>query len=210
MGLVVFGDNLIRTWVGASYATTAPLGQVLAAHRSPASAAQIVILLAIPTMIALPQSSASSVLFGVSRHRGVVVLSILNALVNLGLSLLWVRPLGIAGVALGTAVPLALVGGLATMLFTCHALAIPFGRYAWEGLLRPGLCSALFLLPALAIQARWHPVGWWPLGCACLGSWMVFAAVAWRVALAPSERQRWSRTVPGLFRPRAAGAEAGR
>ena len=209
IGLMVFGDNLIRTWVGARYATVDPLARVLTPHGPPASAAQILILLALPTLIALPQSSASSVLYGVSRHRGVVTLSILNALMNLGLSIRWVRPLGIAGVALGTAVPLALVAGFATVAYTCRALSLPLSRYAWEGFARPGLCALAFLAPALVLQWRWHPVGWWALGGSCAGCWLLFAAVAWRFALDPGERQRWGRLVPGIFRPAAAAAGAG-
>jgi len=203
LGLVVFGENLIRTWVGEAYATTAPLTRVLAAHGPQASAAQILLLLALPTMLALPQSSASSILFGVSRHRGVVTLSILNALVNLGLSILWVRPYGIAGVALGTAVPLALVSGIATLLYTCRALDLSPGRYVWEGMARPGLCALAFLIPALIAQRLWHPVGWWALGGVCAGSWLIFALVAWRWAVSREERQQWGQTVPGLFWPHA-------
>lgn len=206
-GLVVFGDNLIRTWVGDSYATTAPLARVLTPHGPSASAAQVLALLALPTLIALPQSAASSVLYGVSRHRGVVTLSILNALLNLGLSILWVRPLGIAGVALGTAVPLALVAGFATIQYTCRALALPLGHYVWEGLVRPGLCAVVFLIPALIAQRLWHPVGWLPLGGTCLGAWLVFAVVAWRWGISAEDRQRWGQAMPGLFWPEARAAE---
>ncbi|HTM57397.1 MAG TPA: polysaccharide biosynthesis C-terminal domain-containing protein [Candidatus Udaeobacter sp.] len=204
LGLIVFGDNLIRTWVGARYATTAPLSAVLHAHGPSASAAQILILLAVPTLIALPQSSAASILYGVGRHRGVVALSILNALMNLALSILWVRPFGIAGVALGTALPLAVVSGLATLIYTCRALDLPLARFAWQGLIRPALAVLAFVLPALALQWKWRPLGWWPIGVACVSCWVLFAVIAWRFALADDERRRWGRIVPGLFRPVAA------
>jgi O-antigen/teichoic acid export membrane protein len=198
-GLIVFGENLIQTWVGPAYASHTPLAATLVPHGPQASAAQILTLLAIPTLISLPQSTSSSLLFGVSRHRGVVGLSILNAVLNLGLSLLWVRPLGVAGVALGTAVPLALVAGIATMVYACRVLELPLGRYAWESQLRPGLVTLAFLAPALVVQAMWHPRGWWALGAACVGCWLVFALCAWRVGLSAPERARWGRMVPGLF-----------
>jgi O-antigen/teichoic acid export membrane protein len=200
LGLIVFGDNLIRTWVGERYVTVEPLARVLSAHGPSASAAQILILLAIPTMIALPQTSAASILYGVGKHRGVVALSILNALLNLGLSILWVGPFGIAGVALGTAVPLAIVAGIATMIYTCRALDLSIARYAWDGFVRPALCVLAFLVPALFLQWRFEPVGWGPLAAVCIGSWLIFALVGWCLALAPDERRRWGRMVPGLFR----------
>jgi O-antigen/teichoic acid export membrane protein len=207
LGLIVFGDNLMRTWVGARYAATAPLLSVLTPHGPPASAAQVLVVLALPTLIALPQSTASSVLYGVSRHRGIVTLSIINALVNLVLSILWVKPLGIAGVALGTAVPLGTIAGIGTMLYTCHALELSFARYLWQGLSRPALCCAAFLIPALVAQAMWHPIGWWPLSMACVGSWLVFLPVAWGLGMDRDERRRWRQALPGLLRSNAGAAE---
>ena len=97
--LLVFGEGLLATWIGDA--------------RGPAS--HLLVILALPTLLSLPQSAASSMLFGVGRHRGVVALSLVNALLNLGLSLWWVRPFGLAGVAMGTAVPLVLLSGVATL-----------------------------------------------------------------------------------------------
>jgi O-antigen/teichoic acid export membrane protein len=197
--LLVFGEGLMRTWVGPAYASTAPLLAVLSPGGPPASAAQILTLLAAPTLLSLPQSAASSLLFGVSRHKGVVALSLINALLNLGLSLWWVRSMGLAGVALGTAVPLALVGGVATAVYASRALGIGLGRYLWEGMGRPGLVTLTFLVPALTVQALARPAGWGPLALAVGGSWILFAAMAWAVAFAPGERAHWGRTWSGLM-----------
>ena len=168
--LMVFGDSLLATWLGASYR----------------SAATLITVLALPTLVALPQSAASSVLFGVSRHRVVVVLALLNALLNLGLSILWVRPFGLTGVALGTAVPLAIVGGFATGVYAARALGLPLRRYFWEGMARPGIVSLAFLIPALALRAFWRPLGWGPLFVAVAVPWLIFAMTAWRWGSAPA------------------------
>jgi O-antigen/teichoic acid export membrane protein len=194
IGLVIFGRNLMTTWVGERYAESA----------------RLITILALPTLISLPQSATASVLYGVSRHKGVVVLSLVNALLNLALSLWWVRPFGLVGVALGTAVPLVLMSGVATMVFGCRSLALPFGRYVWEGLLRPGLACVAFVIPALLAQWLAHPLGWAALGGTCAGCWVLFAVVAWRFALGPSERARWGRMVPGLLGGAAPAAGAGR
>jgi len=194
-GLVIFGSNFLTTWVSADYAW----------------AGRLLTILAIPTLIALPQSAAGSVLFGISRHKGVVALAVLNAALNLGLSLWWVKPFGLYGVAYGTAVPLTLVGGVATMIYGCHALRLPLGRYLWEGMGRPGLASLAFVVPALIGQALFHPIGWGPLAAVTGGSWLIFAVFAWRWAVTPEERTRWARMVPGLLGNRGtAAAEIGR
>jgi len=181
--LIVFGPNLLTTWVGVKYR----------------DAAELLTILAAPTLLSLPQSAASSMLYGVSRHKGVVALSLINAVLNLGLSLLWVKPFGLRGVALGTAVPLALVSGIATSVYAARALHMPYGRYLWHGLARPGLVSLTFLVPALVIQHFAHPLGWVPLGASVAGSWLLFAVVAWTFGVDESERRRWAAAAPRVL-----------
>lgn len=192
--LMIFGPNVLTTWVGERFA----------------SQSYLITILALPTLIALPQSSASSVLFGISRHRGVVGLSLLNAVVNLGLSLWWVRGFGLAGVAFGTAVPLFLIAGLGMMVFGARKLELPLGRYLWEGMVQPGIVSLAFLPPALLVQFWWHPVGWVPLIAACAACWAVFALVAWQWGLTLEERTRWREALPRMFGVGPAAAGSGR
>lgn len=194
LAFLVFGPNVLTTWVGERYA----------------HAAGLLAILAVPTMFALPQSAASSVLFGIGRHRGVVALSLLNAVVNLGLSLLWVKPYGLTGVAWGTAVPLFLIAGLGMMVLGARALEMPLRSYLWEGVLRPGLVSLAFVPPALLVQAVWRPIGWVPLLAACAGCWVVFALVAWRWGQTRIERERWKAALPRMLGLPAAAAGPGR
>jgi O-antigen/teichoic acid export membrane protein len=201
LGLIIFGANLLHTWVGPHYE----------------SASLLLTILAVPTMVALPQATASSLLFGISRHRGVVLLSILSAVLNLALSVWWashpaamaalfgntLRP-ALVGVAMGTAVPLLVVSGFASAWYACRVLEEPFLHYLWEGMLRPGLVCVVFVVPAMAVQLRWHPTGWWPLLGACAGSWLAFAVVAWFAGISSDDRGRWSRMITGLVARRAA------
>ncbi|NOT34592.1 MAG: oligosaccharide flippase family protein [Candidatus Eisenbacteria bacterium] len=181
--LIVFGENLFVTWIG-DHARIA---------------ARLLIILSVPTLLSLPQSAASSMLYGISRHKGVVVLSIANAVLNLALSLLWVRPYGLEGVALGTAVPLGLIAGFVTAWYAARVMKLPLSRYLGEGVLRPGLCALSFLVPALLIQWRWHPIGWIPLALAVAGSWLAFAAVTWRFGIDTADRARWARMLSGAM-----------
>lgn len=198
LGLIVFGSNLLTTWVGLKYA----------------GAAVLITTLAIPTMISLPQAVSSSLLFGISRHKGVVLLSLASAIVNLGLSVWWARhpelmallvghgPMAaLLGVAMGTAVPQLLLSGFATAWFACHVLQLPFGRYLWDGMLQPALVTLAFLPVALAVQYLWHPLGWLPIFGTCALSWAVFATAAWGWGIPASDRPRWGRMIQGLVKP---------
>lgn len=201
IGLVIFGSNLLRTWVGPKYAPDALLLAVLT----------------LPTMVALPQSTAGSVLFGISRHRGVVLIAMLSALVNLGLSVWWAHspglmrqlfgdtvPPGLVGVAMGTALPLLLLSGIGTAVYACRVLGEPLGAYAWNGMLQPALVSLAFAVPAYFANRLFHPVGWLPIFGTCAACWAVFVAVAWNVGISAADRARWGRMFAGLVRPRAA------
>lgn len=191
-GLLIFGEPFLVTWVGEPYRSAYPL----------------LVALTAPTLLSLPQATASALLFGVSRHKGVVTFALVNAVLNLGLSILWARPYGLMGVALGTAIPLALVSGAGMMVYTSRALAIPLGTYLREGLLKPGAVSLAFAAPALLLRWRFDLIGWGPLAAASLASSAVFAWVAWRFGIPDEERGRWARAVAGLF-GRGAAARVG-
>ena len=189
--LLIFGEPFLVTWMGEPYRNAFPVLAVLTA----------------PSLLSLPQATASALLYGVSRHKGVVTFAIINALLNLALSMMWARPYGLMGVALGTAIPLALVSGLGLMIYTTRALAIPFWTYAWEGMLRPGLVTLAFAIPALLLRWKFSLVGWGPLAAAMVGCWVLFAAFAWMTIVGPPERARWARTIAGMFGARAARVE---
>ena len=97
------------------------------------------------------------------------------------------------------------ISGIASAWYACHVLEQPFLSYVWEGMLQPGLVCAVFLVPALAIQYRWHPVGWMPMLGACAGSWLVFAVFAWFAGISAGDRERWGRMAAGLAARGAAG-----
>jgi O-antigen/teichoic acid export membrane protein len=114
------------------------------------------------------------------------IASVAEACVNLLFSLLLVRPFGLLGVAIGTAIARTLVTGAVLPAWSCRKLALPFGRFLTLGVLQPllkGLPAAAltavlaFLLPA--------SLGWFRI--ACVGA----AAVAFNVLF--FEGPRWLR-----------------
>ena len=88
-GLVVLSRSFLTVWVGAEYASAAPL----------------VTLLAIASLFGTSLWPASNILQGMARHKPLAIFAIGSALVNLFLSIWLVHPLGVTGVALGTLIP---------------------------------------------------------------------------------------------------------
>jgi O-antigen/teichoic acid export membrane protein len=99
--LIGFSDQLIRRWMGPGFdGSIVPF-----------------VILAAAGIVVVSQAASANVLIAVGDHRLVAWIWIGEAAANLVLSLLLVRPLGLAGVALGTLLPL-IVGHLVVMQST--------------------------------------------------------------------------------------------
>lgn len=135
--LIGFSGPLIGRWMGPPFA-----GSVLPFN-----------LLAIAGTIVVSQAASSNVLIAVGRHRLVTWIWLLEAAVNLALSLVLVRTIGLPGVAIGTLVPL-IFGHLFVMLAAaCRAVGITVGRCLYDTM-RPAAVAALIASGA-CLLVRW-------------------------------------------------------
>jgi O-antigen/teichoic acid export membrane protein len=95
ISLFVLADPLIRAWLGARAADVA--GSI-----------PVIQILSIAVAIRVGNATASTLLKGAGRHRLVAFANLGTGVVNVGLSLLLIRPYGLVGVAIGTLIPIAL------------------------------------------------------------------------------------------------------
>lgn len=94
LGLMILGEAFIGVWMGPNYAPTA---------------ASVLAVLAAGYMLGLPYYTISGLLYGLARHRIVAWSRLGEGLVNVVASIILVQQMGLIGVALGTAVPHAIV-----------------------------------------------------------------------------------------------------
>ncbi len=185
LGLLAFGRPFLTRWLGGTeyadwcYPTTAVLSATLT--------------------VGVAQSVASRVLYGMGKLRLFARLALVEAVVNLGLSLALVGPLGPVGVALAVAVPNVLFC-LFVIGYACRTLALGGREYlfaAWG----PPLCAAgapaLVWAAAIPAEPTWPGIaqaiacGLVPYACAALvlerfgAAW---ARGALRPGAAPGER----------------------
>jgi O-antigen/teichoic acid export membrane protein len=133
VGMVMLGKPFLTLWMGERYAEL--------------SYATLVIL-SVPLSLAMAQSVAARVLYGVGRLRWFARAMLFEAGCNLLLSLALVRPLGIEGVALGTCIP-NLVMNIIVLVAVCRMLGLGVGGYARRAMLKPCLAGTVLAL------------GWW-------------------------------------------------
>lgn len=110
----ILGGRFVGLWMGDEFA--APSGQVLA-------------VLAITQILSAPHNVVSSVLYGISRHKVIALTRFAEGLVNLSLSIVLVKSIGLLGVALGTAVSHLLVVLVWLPRAVCPIVGISLWRY---------------------------------------------------------------------------------
>jgi O-antigen/teichoic acid export membrane protein len=137
---MIRGATFIGLWMGPDYAE--PSGRVLG-------------VLALTLLFWPAGHLAASVMFGIGKHKPLVPMMLAEGVVNLGLSVAWVRSFGVLGVAWGTVVP-----GLATSLlfwpwYVRRTLGVRWPAYVVSNWVRPGIAIAPFALATLFVEKRW-------------------------------------------------------
>ena len=163
--LLILGKSIIEVWVGSKYIVTSY---------------PVLVILIIPSTLMWAQAASGRVLFGISKHRTWAFVTLAEGVSNLVLSVLLVRPYGIVGDALGTAIPLT-----CTMVFfmpghLCRQLGIRLGTYLREAFVLPVVVSAPLVL-ALLLMRRWFVAhNYWQLGMQLLVGGIVYGlGLAW-------------------------------
>ena len=130
--LIVLGPRFIAWWVGPTFEQ--PAGQVL----------QILML---SYLVFLPvRGVALPMLMGLGKAGLPTIGFLVTGIVNLGLSIALVGPMGLAGVALGTAIPNVLFAAV-VFVQACHEMQVPMGAFFRYVVPR----AVLGALPALAV-----------------------------------------------------------
>ena len=106
---------------------------------------------------------------------------------------------GLLGMAIGAAVPIVIIHGFITPIYTLRTLHIPLKRYVTEAVLRPVAAFFPFTLVLLAAEHYWQPQSLWAIFFVAVGASPVLALGAYFLAFNREERARYvHRFIPGL------------
>jgi O-antigen/teichoic acid export membrane protein len=119
--LIILGKSVIEVWVGRKYV---------------ALSYPVLLVLLIPSTLFFAQAASGRILLGIGRHRTWAIVTLVEGVSNVILSILLVRPYGIIGDAFGTAIPL-----------TCSAVFFLPAHLSW----RLGIQVRTFLRQAYAL-----------------------------------------------------------
>jgi O-antigen/teichoic acid export membrane protein len=138
--LTVLGKSVIEAWMGAKYvATSYP----------------VMLVLLYPTTLMLAQSASGRTLWGMAKHRTWAYVVLAEGISNLILSIILVRPYGILGDAIGTAIPLTCSMILFLPRHLCNLLGIKIRTYLSQAFLLPVVLN-IPLVACLLLMRRWY------------------------------------------------------
>ncbi len=169
----VLGRAFFTRWVGPDYALSARILAILVTGM-----AVFVILM-----------PAQAVLKGMSRHRYLAGLLIVEAVLNLVLSLWLARDHGVVGVALGTLIPRVVVSGAVLPVIMLRLLDIRPVRFLQAGFLPavPGILGSMLLAWFVRPWLQ-QPIGWGTM--ILLGTCFVVVFGVLTLALGTSRAER--------------------
>jgi len=163
--LTILGRSIIEAWVGPKYV---------------GASYPVLLVLLYPTTLMMVQSVSGRILWGMAKHRTWAWVVLAEGAANLILSIILVRPYGIMGDAVGTAIPLA-----CSMIFflprhLCRLLRVKLTTYLYRAFVLP-LVLCVPLIAVLLLMQRWfipHRLG--PLLIQLLVAGLVYAiGLAW-------------------------------
>jgi O-antigen/teichoic acid export membrane protein len=165
IGFVMLGDSFIRLWMGPGYETSADILRILA----------------VAQLGLLANRACGAVLWGLGSLRLLAVITLLEAIANLTLSVIFTAPmgLGVRGIALGTAVPMIIIGWIVIPFYACQKiefsvleyLRLTAARWIPASALLVGVISIVnrlmsantwlqFALIVAVVIALYLPIGW--------------------------------------------------
>ena len=157
--LIILGKSVIEVWVGARYIS---------------QSYPVLVVLMVPFTLMLAQGVSHRMLMGISKHGTFAIVSFVEGVVNVLLSILLIRPYGIFGDALGTSIPM-----MCTVLFflprhTCNRFGIGVFTFLRAAYTLPVLIT-LPMIAALLLERRWFvPHRYIEVGLQLAIAWSVY------------------------------------
>ncbi|HEV8511001.1 MAG TPA: oligosaccharide flippase family protein [Gemmatimonadales bacterium] len=135
------GERFLDLWMGPAY------GQ---------ATDQVLMILSLPVWLAGGRLVAAAAAIGINRHQGLAVAVAWEALANLGLSILLIKPLALPGVALGMTIPTMIVNLVFMPSYCARHLRIPAWDFVTRVWVLPSAACAVFAIATYAVE-RWTP-----------------------------------------------------
>ena len=165
VAFIILGKSAIEVWVGKKYVQ---------------QGYPVLLTLIIPYTWMLAQSASSRILFGMSKHGKLAIVTMAEGISNLILSIILVRRYGILGETFGTAIPMVGTYLLFMPRHLCSKLNVRMWTYIRQAYWLPLLLSLPLALTLLLMQRWFVPHKYAQLAVHLVAGGVVYGAcLAW-------------------------------
>ncbi len=181
--LFLRGKTFIGLWMGPQYSHIS--GTVLQ-------------ILMISLFFSVANSTAGSIMMAIDKHKPVARWAVFEAVLNLGLTVILVRIIGIYGVAWGTSIAMAFVHLVFWPRYVRKVLDVPMRTFVWNGWGKITLCALPFAMVCAAADRYWkttHLLVFFSQVLATLPVYILCVLIAFR-AEARSLHSKWQSSRP--------------
>lgn len=141
-GLFFRGGTFIRLWMGPEYE-----------HVSET----VVRVLMISMFFGVADATAGSIMMAIEKHKPMARWAVFEAVLNLGLSIVLIKSIGLYGVAWGTSISMAFTHLAFWPRYVKKILHVSPQAYLWQGWGKPLICVIPFAAAAAITDRLWHP-----------------------------------------------------
>lgn len=141
-GLFFRGGTFIRLWMGPQY------------QRISETVVRVLIL---SMFFAISDATAGSIMMAIEKHKPVARWAVYEAILNLGLSIVLVKTIGVYGVAWGTSISMTFTHLCFYPRYVKKVLDVSPTTYIWQGWSKITLCAVPFALACYLTDRYWHP-----------------------------------------------------
>jgi O-antigen/teichoic acid export membrane protein len=140
--LLIRGGTFIRLWMGPQYEKISET---------------VVRILMISMFFSIADGTAAAIMMAMEKHKPVARWALFEAMLNLGLSIVLVKTIGIYGVAWGTAISMTFTHLLFYPRYIQKVLGVAPRTYIWQGWGKILLCVLPFAGACAITEQLWHP-----------------------------------------------------
>lgn len=122
-------------------------------------AGQVLRVLSVPLIVLAGYQVVSAAMFGVGTHARLIPMFVAEAIINVILSIIWVRQYGVIGTALGTAVPRVIVSTVVAPWYMRKSIGIHLPTFWKDVFVLPIAAMIPFGLASYAVERTWPAHG---------------------------------------------------
>jgi O-antigen/teichoic acid export membrane protein len=146
-------------------------------------------ILAVVHFLSLPHLTVSMILYGKSRHKILAIVKGIEALINIVLSLILVKPFGIVGVALGTAIPHIIAVTLVYPKIISRIVGIDLFEYYYRAYMGPIVSGLPFIAMCYYMRSQYVANNLFVFFSEILLILPLYILPAWIISFNKEERQ---------------------